>query len=103
VRKKPSKAYTDISLDIQEEDSKSEEDSSASQSKRNDRDSLELAEELKIPDNEDVLSELSAKINEIKKPTKSKILVDLDIAKLISENEAMLAASFKLINKKLDM
>ena len=81
MRKKPSKAYTDISLDIQEEDSKSEEDSSASQSKRNDRDSLELAEELKIPDNEDVLSELSAKINEIKKPTKNKILVDLDIAK----------------------
>ena len=99
----PSKAYTDISLDIQEEDSKSEEESSASQSKRNDKDSLELAEELKIPDNEDVLSELSAKINEIKKPTKSKILVDLDIAKLISENEAMLAASFKLINKDLDM
>lgn len=64
---------------------------------------MELAEELKIPDNEDVLSELSAKINEIKKPTKSKILVDLDIAKLISENEAMLTASFKLINKNLDM
>ena len=64
---------------------------------------MELAEELKIPDNEYVLSELSAKINEIKKPTKSKILVDLDIAKLISENEAMLTASFKLINKNLDM
>jgi hypothetical protein len=82
MRKKPSKAYTDISLDIQEEDSKSEEESSASQSKRkDDRDSLELAEELKIPDNEDVLSELTAKISEVKKPTKNKILVDLDIAK----------------------
>lgn len=103
MNKKPSRAYTDISLDIREEDDELEEESSASQSKRNDKDSLELAEELKIPDNEDVLSELSAKINEIKKPTKSKILVDLDIAKLISENEAMLAASFKLINKDLDM
>jgi len=103
VNKSQVEPYTDISLDIREEDDELEEESSASQSKRNDKDSLELAEELKIPDNEDVLSELSAKINEIKKPTKSKILVDLDIAKLISENEAMLAASFKLINKDLDM
>ena len=66
-----SKAYTDISLDIQEE----EEESSPSLSKRNDQDSLELAEELKIPDNDDMMSEISAKISEIKKPTK-KIVVD---------------------------
>ena len=31
------------------------------------------------------------------------MLVDQEIAQMLTQNEAMLAASFKLIDKKLDM
>jgi len=67
-----------MSLSIEEE-RESNDSPSPSQSKRTDKDSLELAEELKIPDNDDMISEISAKISEIKKPTK-KIVVDKEIA-----------------------
>ena len=82
VEKKPSRAYTDISLQIQEDEEESEESPSQSNQQKveKDIDTLDLAEELKIPDNDDIISELSAKISNLKNPTKKIAVIEQEIA-----------------------
>ena len=82
-----------MSLEILEDDRESTQEDkenseqklsqSSSEKKSNDKladgkdiDTLELAEELKIPDNDDIISEISAKISNLKNPAKKISVVE---------------------------